>query len=44
MFFKHPMAAVLGDYSAIFFMKKFVCCLSTLSILKGKCENELESL
>ena len=44
MFFKHPMAAVLGDYSAIFFMKKFVCCLSTLLILNGKCENELESL
>ena len=44
MFFKHPMAAAVGDYSAIFFMKKFVCCLSTLFILNGKCENELESL
>lgn len=44
MFFKHPMAAALGDWTAIFFMKKFVCCLSTLFILNGKCENELESL
>ena len=24
-------------------MKKFVCCLSTLFILNGKCENELDT-